>query len=144
VFAQDSSGNWKSIATVKDSFTFDASSVFSANTRIRAVVFDEKGAELLSQESEALVSMRVSLAKPRIVITGSTISDAKRKSVTVAVTSTTGRNATCSARWAGGSVNFSLKNGAGLVRFNPRGSGTLSVTCVADGMEQSRAVTVRY
>jgi hypothetical protein len=144
VFAQDSSGNWKSIGTVKNSFSFDASSVFSANTRVRAVVFDEKGAELLSQESEVLVSMRVSLAKPRIVITGSTISDAKRKSVTVSVTSTKGRNATCSARWAGGSTNFTLKNGAGVVKFSPRGSGTLSVTCVADGMEQSRAVTVRY
>lgn len=144
VFAEDSSGNWKSIGTVKNSSSFDASSVFSANTRIRAVVFDEKGAELLSQESEVLVSMRVSLAKPRIVITGSTISDAKRKSVSVTVTSTRGRDATCSARWAGGTTSFSLKNGTGVVRFSTRGVGTLIVTCAADGLEPSRPVSVRY
>ena len=144
VFAEDSSGNWKSIGTVKNSSSFDASSVFSANTRIRAVVFDEKGAELLSQESEVLVSMRVSLAKPRIVITGSTISDAKRKSVSVTVTSTRGRDATCSARWAGGTTSFSLKNGTGVVRFSTRGVGTLTVTCAADGLEPSRPVSVRY
>ena len=144
VFAEDSSGNWKSIGTVRNSFSFAYSSVFSANTRIRAIVYDEKGAELLSQESEVLVAMRVNLAKPRIVITGSTISDAKRKSVSVTVTSTRGRNATCSARWTGGTKSFSLKNGTGVVRFSPRGVGTLTVTCAADGLEPSRPVSVRY
>jgi hypothetical protein len=144
VFAQGQDGIWKSISSIKNSYSFDASSRFSRNTKVRAVVLDEQGGELLIEESEILVSPLIKLAKPRIVVTGSTISDRKKKSVSVAVSSTKGRNATCSAKWAGGSSNFNLRNGAGILRFNPSGSGTLSVTCVADGMEPSRAVTVRY
>jgi hypothetical protein len=144
VFAQGQNGIWKSISSIKNSYSFDASSRFSRNTKVRAVVLDEQGGELLIEESEILVSPLIKLAKPRIVVTGSTISDRKKKSVSVAVSSTKGRNATCSAKWAGGSSNFNLRNGAGIVRFNPSRSGTLSVTCVAEGMAPSRAVTVKY
>lgn len=141
--ALNANGDWEEFFSEESTNSFSGSARFSKNTEVQVEIFDEDNLSVLTQSIEVRVAPVVKLAKPKVVLTGSTISDKITKTVTIAATSS-GLNASCSAKWSGGSANFSMKGGKGAVTFRPGGSGTVSVTCSSSGMAPSTAVKTKY
>lgn len=141
--AQNANGDWEEFFSDESTNSFNGSARFSKNTEVQLEIFDEDNLSVLTQSIEVRVAPVVKLAKPKVVLTGSTISDKITKTVTLTATSS-GLNAPCSAKWSGGSASFSMKGGKGTLSFRPRGSGTVSVTCSASGMAPSTAVSTKY
>lgn len=141
--ALNANGDWEEFYSAESSNTFSGSAKFAKNTEVQVEIFDEDNLSVLTQSIEVRVAPVVKLAKPKVVLTGSTISDKITKTVTIAATSS-GLNASCSAKWSGGSASFSMKGGKGALTFRPRGSGTVSVTCSAAGLAPSTAVSAKY
>ena len=141
--AQNANGDWEEFFSDESTNSFSGSARFSKNTEVQLEIFDEDNLSVLTQSIEVRVAPVVKLAKPKVVLTGSTISDKITKTVTLTATSS-GLNAPCSAKWSGGSASFSMKGGKGTLSFRPRGSGTVSVTCSASGMAPSTAVSTKY
>lgn len=141
--AQNANGDWEEFFSDESTNSFSGSAKFAKNTEVQVEIFDEDNLSVLTQSIEVRVAPVVKLAKPRVVLTGSTISDAITKTVTLSATSS-GLNAPCTAKWSGGSASFSMKGGKGALTFRPRGSGTVSVTCSASGLAPSTAVSAKY
>lgn len=141
--AQNASGDWDAFFTGSNSNSFSGLAKFTKNTTVQVEIFDEDSLSVLTEEVLVKVSPVIKLAKPRVVLTGSTISDKITKTVTVAATSPS-LSASCLARWSGGSSAFKMSGGKGSVTFRPRGSGTVSVVCNAADMAPSAAVTAKY
>lgn len=141
--AKSASGDWNVFFSNTGSNTFSGSAKFSKNTNVQIEIFDEDNASVLTDEIEVKVAPVVKLAKPKVVLTGSTISDAITKTVTVSAASA-GLDASCSAKWSGGSRKFAMSGGKGSITFRPRGSGTVSVTCSASDMAPSAPVSAKY
>jgi hypothetical protein len=141
--AQNANGDWEEFFSEESTNSFSGSARFAKNTEVQIEIFDEDNLSVLTQSIEVRVAPVVKLAKPKVVLTGSTISDKITKTVTLTATSP-GLNAPCSAKWSGGSASFSMKGGKGSLSFRPRGSGTVSVTCSASEMAPSAAVSAKY
>ena len=141
--AQNANGDWEEFFSGENSNSFIGSAKFAKNTDVQVEIFDEDNLSVLKQSIEVKVAPVIKLAKPKVVLTGSTISDTITKTVTLAATSA-GLNASCAAKWSGGSASFSMKGGKGSLTFRPRGSGTVSVTCSAAGFAPSAAVSAKY
>jgi hypothetical protein len=141
--AQNASGGWDVFFTGNNSNNFATAAKFTKNTSVQIEIFDEDSLSVLTDEVLVRVAPVVALAKPKIVLTGSTISDKITKTVTVTATSA-GLNANCSAKWSGGSSKFAMKVGKGSFTFRPRGSGSVSVVCNAAEMAPSAAAVAKY
>lgn len=141
--SQNASGEWEIFYTGYESNSFSSSAKFAKNTSVMIEIFDEDDLSVLTENIEVKVSPVIKLAKPRVVLTGSTISDKITKTVTLVATSS-GLTANCVAKWSGGSKSFKMSGGKGLLTFQPRGSGSASVICSATGMAASTAVSVKY
>lgn len=141
--SQNASGGWDVFFTGSNSNNFATSAKFTKNTAVQIEIFDEDALSVLTEEVQVRVAPVVSLAKPKVVLTGSTISDKITKTVTVTATSA-GLNATCSAKWGGGSSKFAMKSGKGSFTFRPSGSGSVSVICNAEEMAPSAAAIAKY
>lgn len=141
--AQTDSGDWYEFASIDASNNFSGSAKFNKNTKVQIEIFDEDNLSVLTEQIDIKVSPVVKLAKPRVVLTGSTISDKITKTVTVSATSP-GLSASCTAKWSGGSARFAMKAGKGAVTFRPGGSGKVWVVCSAANMAPSTAVAAKY
>jgi hypothetical protein len=141
--SQNASGDWDVFFTGNNSNSFATAAKFVKNTAVQIEIFDEDSLSVLKNEVEVRVAPVVALAKPKVVLTGSTISDKITKTVTVTATSA-GLNASCSAKWGGGSTKFAMKSGKGSFTFRPGGSGSVSVICNAAEMAPSAAAVAKY
>lgn len=141
--AQQTDGTWDTFYTGGDSNLFNGSTRLSMNTSVRIEIFDEDDKSVFTEDITMQVSPVIKLAKPRVVLTGSTVSDKIKKTVTLTATSP-GLSASCVAAYKGGSKTFKMVAGKGTAVFVPSGSGTVSVTCTASGMARSNPVSAKY
>lgn len=141
--AQQTDGTWDTFYTGGDSNLFNGSLRLSRNTSVRVEIFDEDDNSVFTEDITMQVSPVVKLAKPKVVLTGSTVSDKIKKTVTITATSP-GLSASCVAAYKGGSKAFKMTSGKGVVTFVPSGVGTVTVTCTASGMARSTPVTAKY
>lgn len=140
---QDEAGNWNEFWSGSGSNDFRASVRLSKNSDIKVEIFDEDRNMVYSDVVQVRVSPVVRLAKPRITLTGSTVSSAITKTVTLTATSR-GVDGECVARWPGGSKAFNMKSGRGTVVFQPRSAGSVAVVCTPINMAVSKSVSIRY
>lgn len=141
----DAAGTPTVIGTITNSRTFSVKKKFSENTQYKIEIFDEDKVSALSETRDLKISPFVKMAKPRVTITGSTISDKTTKTVYVSVTSAAGQKPECTAKWSGGSKTFTVKGTKKTtISFRPYGSGTVSVVCGAEGLADSKALTGKY
>lgn len=140
---QDSSGSWNVFWVGGGSNNFASSVKLKRNTQVRVEIFDEDNLSVFSDTVLVRVSPVVKLVRSRVVLTGSTVSSAITRTITVTATSP-GLTASCVARWPGGTRSFEMVSGKGSVTFTPSRSGSLSVTCTSDSTAPSRASTLKY
>jgi hypothetical protein len=140
---QDANGEWVVFYTGAKSNAFSSSKKFVKNTAVQIELFDEDNLSVLVNTLTAKVSPVVRLAKAKVDISGSTTSSEVTKTVTLNATST-GLNASCVAKWPGGSKDFKMAKGKGRVVFQPRSGSSASVICTAADMAPSAAATTRY
>lgn len=148
VSAETSEGEFSEITTVTNSSVISESYSFEANSRVILEIFDEDKKLVLTESYVVLVSPFVKLGKPKVVVMGSTISNATRKTVTYPVASSAGQNANCVLSWNAsgkGTTKFNIKNGKASVVFRPNSrTGTVSVVCNAEGMTANIAVKGKF
>lgn len=140
---QDASGDWVVFYTGAKSNAFSSSKKFVKNTAVQIELFDEDNLSALVTNVTAKVAPVIKLAKAKVDISGSTTSSKVTKTVTLSATSA-GLNASCVAKWSGGSKVFKITKGKGRVVFQPRSGSSASVVCTASEMSPSIAVAVRY
>ena len=141
----DEAGVATPISTFSNTRDFNLSQKFIGPAKIQIDIFDEEKVLALSETREIQISPFVTVGKPRIAITGSTISDKLTKTVTLPVKSSSGQNPTCKAKWSGGSRTFKVSGSKTVnVTFTPSGKGTVTVVCEADGLVDSKPISVKY
>lgn len=144
ISTKDDSGNWTAVSTFEKTPNVNFRPKFTADTEVQVEVFDAEKNLVLTDTKTFKVSPLVKVSKPRVSLFGDTLSDKTTKTVSIAVTSSKGQSADCKATWGGSSRTFKLRNGKGNFSFSPSGSGTVTVVCNAEGMSQSKAVSVKF
>lgn len=141
----DAGGNAVVISSFQDTKSFSVKGKFTKATSIKIEIYDGDGKLVLTETKEIKISPFVSMSKPRVTVTGSTISDKTTKTVALTVKSAAGQKPNCTASWLGGSKAFKLSGAkARFVTFSPSGSGTVTVSCNQAGLTQSKKLTAKY
>lgn len=144
ISTKDDTGSWIALTTIEKNSNVKFRPKFEKDTEVQIEIYDADKILVLTETKVFPVSPLVKLAKPRISLFGDTLSDKTTKTVNLAVTSSKGQSADCKATWGGSSKSFKIRSGKGAISFSPGGNGSVSVTCNAEGMTQSKPVSVRY
>ena len=139
VSIKNENGEWVELKKFLSQSSFSTRIPLKSDVDIQVQVFDTANALVLTEIKKMQISPFFVVSRPSVVVTGSTLSKNKTKSVAFTISSGKPAGANCTARWSAGgrsgSKNFRLGTSLRYSFSTPNSPGVFTVLCTAKGME---------
>lgn len=139
VSMKNENGEWVELKRFLSQNSFSTRISLKSDVDIQVQVFDAANSLVLTEIKKMQISPFFSVSRPSVVVTGSTLSKNKTKSVAFTISSGKPAGSKCTAKWSAGgrtgSKNFRLGTSVRYSFSTPNSPGVFTVLCTAKGMQ---------